>query len=314
LQVESLAHLVKRFAGHIDVKRILLATDGSSHADAAVRFLSRFPCGQKLDVTVLTVVQQATDRFLTRSPEQLFAAEEAAANETFLKVESMLRDMDAAVRHELRVGHPGEIIVKTAEELEAECIVLGARGRSRIRCMLLGCTSDYVATQANCSVMVIRSDESRDADHPLRIAIAYDGSLPANAAMKEFGDIAWGSNVEVHLISILCCFYGFFGEIPLDSEQESDLERTKLARAALNDALTALHEVTPTAQAHLIPHEHIGDGLVKFAKDHQCDLVMVGETPLSSFRRALPGGVSRFVLRHSPCSVWIARNHMRPHD
>ncbi|MEQ9410991.1 MAG: universal stress protein [Fuerstiella sp.] len=292
------------------MKSILLATDGSSHADAAVRFLSRLPGDQHRDVIVLTVVQQALDCSATRSADALFGQEEAAANKTYLKVEKMLSGTNTTIRHELRVGHPGETIVKIAKDCEVECVVVGARGRSRIRCMLLGCTSDYVATHADCSVMVIRSDDSRSADQHLRIAIGYDDSLPAKAALKEFGDLARGDEVEVHLVSILCCLYGFFGEIPLDSEHDSDLERTKAARDALNKALTRLRDVVPTAQAHLIPYEHIGDGLVKFVRDHQCELVMVGETPISSFHRALLGSVTRFVLRHSPCSVWIARNQI----
>jgi nucleotide-binding universal stress UspA family protein len=57
----------------------------------------------------------------------------------------------------------------------------------------------------------------------------------------------------------------------------------------------------------LIEHEHIGNGLVNFAKDNQCDLIVVGEKPQSTLGRALLGSVSRFVLRHAPCSVWIAR-------
>jgi nucleotide-binding universal stress UspA family protein len=58
----------------------------------------------------------------------------------------------------------------------------------------------------------------------------------------------------------------------------------------------------------LIEHEHIGNGLIKFVNDNQCDLIVVGETPQSTFGRALLGSVSRFVLRHAPCDVWIARN------
>jgi nucleotide-binding universal stress UspA family protein len=144
----------------------------------------------------------------------------------------------------------------------------------------------------------------------LRIAVGYEDTAPANAALKELSELGWGNGVELHIVVILCCLYGFFGEIALDSEVGTDSDSTIQLRTALIDAATQLREVTPTVKAHLIEHEHIGDGLVTFAKDHQCDVIVVGETPHSALGRALLGSVSRFVLRHAPCSVWIARNQV----
>jgi nucleotide-binding universal stress UspA family protein len=295
------------------MKNILLAIDGSSHAEAAARFLSCLPDNEKLKVTVLTVVQAplvngsyATERWT----EEAFDQEKAVAVETYGKTEQMFGGANATLEHELRAGSPGETIVQIANERATELVVLGARGRSRVSRMLLGSTSDYVATHAECSVLVVRPTNDRGADRGLRIAIGFEDSSPAKAALKEFSEIVWGDAAEVHVVSILCCLYGFFDEIPLNSRAGPDSDAANQMRAALDDALTRLRDVAPNAKAHLIDHEHIGDGLVQFVKDHQCDLVVVGETPLSSLRRALLGSVSRFVLRHAPCSVWIARNRM----
>jgi nucleotide-binding universal stress UspA family protein len=290
------------------MQRVLLATDGSSHAEAAVRFLSRLDQHERLDVTIVTVIQRALSYSATSLTEQLFEEEKAAARNTYLKVEEILRGMNATVRHELREGHPGEMIVLAAKECAADLVVLGARGRSRISCMLLGCTSDYVATHAECSVLVVRSDGFLDTERRLRIAIGFEDSAPARAALQELTEVGWGDGAEIHIVTVLCCLYGFFGEIPLDSEVGTDSDSTKQLRTELNDAVTQFRDITPNVNAHLIEHEHIGDGLAKFAKDHQCDLVVVGENPHSTLGRALLGSVSRFVLRHAPCSVWIARN------
>jgi nucleotide-binding universal stress UspA family protein len=290
------------------MKRVLLATDGSSHAEAAARFLSCLPNQERLDVVVVTVAQRALSYVAPHLAGQLFEREKVAAAETFTKVEKMLAGRNAAIRHELREGHPGEMIVRAAKDWNADLVLVGARGRSRVSCMLLGCTSDYVATRAECSVLVVRSERPVGSDSRLRIAVGYEDSAPAKAALREMSEIDWSDGVEIHIVAILCCLYGFFGEIPLDSEGGTDSDSTKQLRSALNDAVRQLRDIAPAVKAHLIEHEHIGNGLVKFATDNQCDLMVVGEQPQSTLARALLGSVSRFVLRHAPCSVWIARN------
>jgi len=285
------------------MKRVLLATDGSTHAEAAARFLALLVQQHELDVVVVTVVQRAPSYVA----EQAFQREVAAAREAYAKVEKMLTGTSARLRHELREGHPGEMIVEVANDFDAELVLVGARGRSRISCMLLGCTSDYVATHAKCSVLVVRDERPIDIDSRFRIAVGYEDSAFARAALREVSETVWRDGDEIHIVAILCCLYGFFGEIPLDSEIATDSDSTKRLRNALNDAVSQLRDVTSAVKAHLIEHEHIGNGLVNFARDNQCDLIVVGENPQSTLGRALLGSVSRFVLRHAPCSVLITR-------
>jgi nucleotide-binding universal stress UspA family protein len=285
------------------MKRILLATDGSSHAEAATRFLAILAQQNELEVVVVTVVQRAPS-YVT---EQAIQREVAAAREAYAKVEKMLAGSCASLRHELREGHPGEMIVEVAKDCDAELVLVGARGRSRISCLLLGCTSDYVATHAKCSVLVVREERPIDTESRLRIAIGCDDSPFAKAALREMSEIIWRDGDEIHVVAILCCLYGFFGEIPLDSEVAAGSDSTERLQNTLTDSVSELREVTSTVKAHLIEHEHIGNGLVNFAKNSGCDLVVVGEKPQSTLARALLGSVSRFVLRHAPCSVWIVR-------
>ena len=203
---------------------MLLATDGSIHAEAATRFLSCLPHKERLDIVIVTVVQQEPSYLAPHLTQQLFQREKLAAVETYTNVEKMLYGTNARVRHELREGHPGEMIVRAAKDSNAELVVVGARGRSRVSCMLLGCTSDYVATHSECSVLVVRSEWPVDANSRIRVAVGYDGSASAKIALRDVSEINWSDGAEIHIIAILCCLYGFFGEIPLDSEAGTDLD------------------------------------------------------------------------------------------
>ena len=79
------------------------------------------------------------------------------------------------------------------------------------------------------------------------------------------------------------------------------------ATKAVHAAAEKLQGSAPNVHAHLIESDHVGEGLIEFVEENECDLLVVGETPHSVLGRVILGSVSRFVLRHAPCSVWITR-------
>ena len=62
----------------------------------------------------------------------------------------------------LRMGEVDLEIVSLARELEADMIVMGCRGRGRIRRAIEGSVSDAVIRHAPCPVLVVRSRESAE--------------------------------------------------------------------------------------------------------------------------------------------------------
>ncbi len=55
-------------------------------------------------------------------------------------------------------GYPGRNICEEAEEWSAELILVGSRGLTGVKEMLLGSVSNYVTHHAPCSVLIVRSD------------------------------------------------------------------------------------------------------------------------------------------------------------
>ncbi len=62
----------------------------------------------------------------------------------------------------LRMGGPNEEIVGLAEEIGAGVIVVGSRGRGRLRRALTGSVSGWVARCASCPVLVVPPDKGVD--------------------------------------------------------------------------------------------------------------------------------------------------------
>jgi nucleotide-binding universal stress UspA family protein len=57
------------------------------------------------------------------------------------------------------VGDPGPVIVRVADELSVDAIVIGSRGRGAIKRALLGSVSTHVANNTECPVIVISDND-----------------------------------------------------------------------------------------------------------------------------------------------------------
>ena len=59
-----------------------------------------------------------------------------------------------AMKSEL--GSPADWIVKMAEDIQADLLVLGAHNKGAIERLLLGSVSEAVARRSHCSVLIVR--------------------------------------------------------------------------------------------------------------------------------------------------------------
>lgn len=81
-----------------------------------------------------------------------------------------------------RAGDPAEQILAAAQQLDADVIVVGARGMGRMRRLLVGSVALSVSRHASCSVLAVRR-----LTQPIHsVLVATDGSSPAHAAVKPF--------------------------------------------------------------------------------------------------------------------------------
>ena len=81
-------------------------------------------------------------------------------NEYYKGVQAEARKRAAArtaiISFEVRRGHAAEELTNAAQLRNADLLVIGHRGHSRLRHMLLGSTADRVVEHAACPVLVVR--------------------------------------------------------------------------------------------------------------------------------------------------------------
>ncbi len=65
---------------------------------------------------------------------------------------------DVHVRKSVGVGNPVEVLIHTAEQDDAQMLVVGSRGQGGFKRLLLGSVSEQCATHAHCPVVIIHPE------------------------------------------------------------------------------------------------------------------------------------------------------------
>jgi nucleotide-binding universal stress UspA family protein len=138
--------------------RLIVGIDGSEDAESAVKaMITRdWPKGSQARVMGATGVFPAVaSDYMMPEVEMWLAAEDARVKEAVEAASSRLRATGLSVSSVVKKGDPKHLLCAEAEDMDADCIFVGARGIGRIERMLLGSVSSSVAARAHCSVEVI---------------------------------------------------------------------------------------------------------------------------------------------------------------
>lgn len=90
-------------------------------------------------------------------PPEVLAETRANARE---RLAQAVQQRSLRAEQQVVEGPPAATIVATAEELGADLIVIGTRGRTGVRRVLLGSVAESVVRHAPCSVLVVRMTEA----------------------------------------------------------------------------------------------------------------------------------------------------------
>ncbi len=72
------------------------------------------------------------------------------------RLRAAVASLGAAGETRVRDGHPTSMILQTAQELGAQLVVVGTRGRTGLERMAMGSVAEAVARESSCSVLVVR--------------------------------------------------------------------------------------------------------------------------------------------------------------
>ncbi len=135
--------------------KILLATDGSREAELAATTAVELANSTNSELHVVHVGEFVPTLLAQTEvePAQLEREAQRILDEQVRRVEEAGGDVREA---HLRLGRADEEIVELAHDMGAGFIVMGSRGRGRIRRALMGSVSESVVRHAHCPVTIVR--------------------------------------------------------------------------------------------------------------------------------------------------------------
>ncbi len=141
--------------------KILLATDGSWEAGLAATTAADLGNSTNSELHVVHVGEFSPT---VLAQTELEPAElERGAQQLLDEQVRMVEEAGGTVKEaHLRLGRADEEIVDLAQSLDVGLIVIGSRGRGRIRRALMGSVSDSVVRHAPCPVTIVRERTAPD--------------------------------------------------------------------------------------------------------------------------------------------------------
>lgn len=126
--------------GADDYRKILVATDGSAHGEAAAA--EAIKMAKKTDGSLIALSVASSE------------TETEEAEQAVLKVKQMAESAGIACETQVSSGKNYIEIVEKAKEIDASLIVLGCHGRTGLGRLLMGSVTERVIGHASCAVLV----------------------------------------------------------------------------------------------------------------------------------------------------------------
>ncbi|NWG38204.1 universal stress protein [Nitrososphaera sp.] len=154
------------------LKRILVPHDGGQMSDKALLYAEELAKALNSEVTILYVIEEievpatlllGNDRIMIAKARRSIARELEQKWNNFVQGKvRLLSSENVKATSEVRVGDPGEQILKFAKDNKVDLIVMGSRrleGMSKV-VVALGSVARKVSERAPCPVMIIHSSHT----------------------------------------------------------------------------------------------------------------------------------------------------------
>ncbi|MFC7503859.1 universal stress protein [Nocardioides sp. CPCC 206347] len=261
---------------------IVVAADGSKHADRAVIWAAEQARLERRTLVVVTV--DGKNHRINQEAARL-------ASGTAPGIEVV--PLTAA-------GDPRSILVELSRD--AHLLVLGSHGRGTVQSMLLGSVSAAVSRLSWCPVIVCRP---RPEGHRGRgILVGADGT-PESRAVLEFA-FAQASMRDM-VLTVVHCIWDVAAAVAGDrnvSLEDADLGTGDEPHRLLAESIAGFAEKYPDVAVSLrVTHGLVDD--VIGGRSAAWDLVVVGRHPIDSVKRLVTGSVGTAVVERAHTVVGV---------
>lgn len=275
-------------------KNLLIADSGTGHVEEMIRMLQDIPSFRDASVSLLHVV-----------PEQntAKAADHRSEGKSLLSgaIERMGLSGDK-VNALVREGDTKQTVLKVADELNSDLIVMGSRGLGRLQSILANSTSQYVFQLSTRPMLLVRDDLY--VRHVNKVMVTIDGTGVGDDALKAAceltREIPDGQLVGVHVT-------------------RQDLRPSRGGKSKADEVLDAAVQRARSFGVEMkavhVTGSDIGRTVCSAAKEINADILVIASQDrrplvargLVDLDKLLGGSVSDYIRVHAPAPVLLVR-------
>jgi nucleotide-binding universal stress UspA family protein len=197
---------------------------------------------------------------------------------------------------------PGVVLTQLAEQEDFDAIVIGSPHRGPVGRVLLGSLARNLLNGAPRAVLVAPKGYAREGHSSFRtIAVAYDGTPEAKAALRQAEEIAGHSDATIEILTVVSTPVvatvpgavggGYVPQYPPEPEQ------------VISEAVASIDPRIRT-ETRRLEGSPVSEIAAKVAEEG-VDLLVTGSRRYGPVARVLLGSVSRRLAEEAPCPVLV---------
>jgi nucleotide-binding universal stress UspA family protein len=289
--------------------RIVVATDFSETASLALDRAMDIATRHQSEIALVHVMQPelpplAAPEMVVMPPNYEELIEEACL-EGLRHAAARVREAGIPVSEHLERGRAAPRISEAANALAADLILIGTRGNTGFKHLLLGSVAEEVVRIAQRPVLTVHPTDDRPIEPVRRLLFPTDFSVASDQALAVANRLLIGSAKTkillvhtYHITASIVPLAGFKGGVvPLfvNNAQHLAEQMTQPSAEALRSRGFHVEVIVKRGDPAQI--------VTELAAEHYADLVVMGTRGHSKIRQMLLGSTAERVVEHAPCPV-----------
>jgi len=294
---------------------VLVATDFSETAALALDRALDIALRHHSEIALVHVMQPdlpplAAPEMIIVPPDYEDLMREASL-EGLARVAERVQQAGVRVSQHLEHGRAAVRIIACADAIDADLIVVGTRGTTGFKHLLLGSIAEEVVRSARQPVLTVHPGDDRPIEPVRRLLFPTDYSATADRALSAANRLlAESPDVEIillhtfHIASSMVPLGGFRG----GSGPRFIENAHELAAHAAEPSVQALRARGFEVEV-VIERGQPAEVVTELAAQRDVDLIVMGTRGHSKLRKFLLGSTAERVVEHAPCPVLTVQQH-----
>jgi nucleotide-binding universal stress UspA family protein/uncharacterized membrane protein YfcA len=284
----SVAPPPSRVAGEGRAETLMLASDGSEFSAGATRVALAYAGRTGAPLTAVTM--SMIDLEAEGVAADVLAQSRDEARKVLARVQAAAGERGGEVGVRLLEGtNPAKEIVRAADDLHADLIVVGRRGRRGLASMMVGDATRKVIGFADCNVLVVPKAAEL---WRRRILLATDGSRHGERAAQAAQALARRFSLPVTVVSVLKA--GFDEARRAEGQRAVERVRQDFSTEGL------------AVEGHVLEGDSAQE-IIACAERVGADLIVMGSHGRTGLGRLVLGSVSEKVIGQATCPVLVVK-------